>query len=294
MTEPPNYDINIDEILGDQKARPIPIDKCVTGKVQARQSGTKVDKDDKLVGAIRRTSGILSPIIVKDLKNDAGEYEIIVGQRRTGAYHILKEEDPKYKNIKAYVIDRDLDENEIRIISFVENFGRDDMDHSDYVNVIEYFYVKFARILKHCAKALGISTDAVKKYLLEARLGDKIKECIKNKEFTIDTAMQALKGLGDDEESVDEDLWIATSRALKKVKPATRKKAVKKMITKGMTAEEAVKDAAYTTSMSLEITSETMTRLEEYTTEKHKETKEDAAVDAMEAELFRDQVEASS
>ena len=29
-------------------------------------------------------------------------------------------------------------------------------------------------------------------------------------------------------------------------------------------------------------------------TEKHKETKEDAAVDAMEAELFRDQVEASS
>ena len=61
-----------------------------------------------------------------------------------------------------------------------------------------------------------------------------------------------------------------------------------------MTAEEAVKDAAYTTSMSLEITSETMTRLEEYTTEKHKETKEDAAVDAMEAELFRDQVEASS
>ena len=210
----------------------LPIDDLETGSVQARQSDTDVKEDDKLVGAIRRTKGIIHPIVVKDLKTDPKKYEIIIGQRRTGAYHILKEEDSRYDKIKAYVVERDLTDNEIRIISFVENFGRDDMDHSDYVNVIEYFYVKFARILKHCAKALGISTDAVKKYLLEARLGDKIKECIKNKEFTIDTAMQALKGLGDDEESVDEDLWIATSRALKKVKPSTRKKAVKKMITK--------------------------------------------------------------
>ena len=289
MSEP-DITINVDDIIGDQKPQYISIDKCITGKVQARQSSTEVKEGDKLLDAIRRTKGILNPVILKDLKN--GQYEIIVGQRRTGAYHILKNEDSKYEKIKAYVIDRDLSDDEIRIISFVENFGRDDMEHSDYVNVIEYFYVKFGRKKKWCAKALGISTDDVKKYLLEARISDKVKECIKNKDFTIDTAMKALRGLGDDEESVDEEVLIETAKALKKVKPATRNKAVKKMMKKGMSAEDAIKDAASTTTLPLEITDETMTRLEEYTEEKGKESREEAAVDAMEAELFRGQEEA--
>ena len=76
--------IDIEDILGDQKPQYIPIDKCVTGKIQARQSGTKVEKDSKLVSQIRKAGGLVNPIIVKNLHDDT--YEIIVGQRRTGAF----------------------------------------------------------------------------------------------------------------------------------------------------------------------------------------------------------------
>ena len=84
----------------------IPIDKCVTGIAEARQAGTEVKKDDKLVVSIRKLHGIIHPVILHDLKN--GQYEIIVGQRRVGAYHILKNEDSKYEKILAYVTDGNL------------------------------------------------------------------------------------------------------------------------------------------------------------------------------------------
>lgn len=289
MSEP-NYAINIDDILGDQKASFIPIADCETGSTQARQSGTDVTIDSKLVSAIRRTGGVLQPIILR--KKEGGKYEIIVGQRRTAAYRILQEEDPKYQKIKAYVIERDLSDDEIRIISFVENFGRDDMEKSDYVNVIEYFYMKFGGVLKATAKALGISTESVKKYLTHARLSPKVKQCIEAKDFTIDTAMKALKALGDDEDSVDEGMLIETAKELKKAKPATRKKAVKKMQKQGISAKQAVIESQATSSVSIEVADETLDRLEEYKDEKGHESLEEAAVDAMETELFRGQEEA--
>ena len=288
MSEP-NFTINIDNILGDQKASFIPIADCETGSTQARQSGTDVTIDSKLVSSIRRTGGLLQPIIVR--KNEGGKYEIIIGQRRTAAYRILQEEDSKYQKIKAYVIERDLSDDEIRIISFAENFGRDDMNKSDYVNVIEYFYMKYGRVLIATSKALGISTDAVKKYLTHARLSERVKKCIEDKEFTIDTAMKALQGLGDDEDSVDDDELIGTALELKKAKPTTRRKAVVKMRKKGISAKQAVAESQATTDVKIEVTDETMDRLEEYKNEKGKESIAEAASDAMEIELFRGQEE---
>ena len=98
MSEP-QFSVDIAKIIRDAYERDIAIDKCQTGSDQARQQGTDVKPDDKIVGAIRATGGVLiHPIIVQDTKNDT--FEIIVGQRRTGAYHVLREEDPKYENIK--------------------------------------------------------------------------------------------------------------------------------------------------------------------------------------------------
>jgi len=277
--------IDIEEILGDQKPQYIPIDKCVTGAAQARQSGTLVEKDSKLVSQIRKAGGLLQPIIVKDLHD--GTFEIIVGQRRTGAFHILKEEDSKFEKIRAYVIERDLSEDEIRVISFIENFGRDDMERSDYINVIEYFYTKFGMNKSMTAKALGIRPSDVTTYLTHARLSDKVKECIKNKDFTIDVAIKALKGLGDDESSVDDDMLIETAKELAKVKPATRKKAVKKMVAEGISAREAVKVSVSSTEIRLEVTDDQLERIEKYQDNHGYGDKEEAAVEAMDAELLR-------
>ena len=146
-------------------------------------------------------------------------------------------------------------------------------------------------MLKPVAKALGITVAEVKKYLTHARLSDKVKKCIENKEFTIDTAMKALKGLGDDEDSVDEDLLIETAKELKKAKPTTRNKAIKKMQKRGIPAKQAIAESMSTTTLPLEVTDETLDKLEEYKKEKGQESIEEAAVDAMETELFRGQEE---
>ena len=37
-------------------------------------------------------------------------YQVKVGRRRVSAYRILKKEDSRYDKIKAYVVDRDLDD----------------------------------------------------------------------------------------------------------------------------------------------------------------------------------------
>ncbi len=284
MSHDLNININIDEILGDVPAQYLPIDKLITGKNQARQSKVKVSEDSKLVDQIRKVGGLLQPIIVKKLKDET--YEIIVGQRRTGAYRILSKEDDKFKKIKAYVITKDLSQDEIKVISFIENYGRDDMDKADYVNVIEYFYQKYGKIAG-AAKALGISPNDAKKYLTHARLSDKVKECIARKEFTIDTAMKALKALGDDEDSVDEDMLIETARELKKLKPAKRNKVVKKMQS-GTPLKTAIKIQQSTTTLNIDITDDQLDRLETYKSKYGYENKEDAATEALDVALLQD------
>ena len=289
MSEP-QFSAEIAKIIRDAYERDIAIDNCHTGEDQARQQGTEVKPDDKIVGAIRATGGVLiHPIIVQDNKNDT--FEIIVGQRRTGAYHILREEDPKrYENIRAKVIEVQLTPEQKKIISIVENYGRSDMEKVDYASVIEYFYTKYHRVKKYVAAALGMSISAVNKFLTEARLPEKVKEAMRGDDgFSIDVAMKALKGMGDDEESVDPDALIETARILKKAKPGIRNKAVKKMQDKGMDAETAIKTSSETVSIKLEITGETKERLHEYQEEKKKDSPEDAAISAMETELFRDQ-----
>ena len=279
--------IDIDTILGDKKAEYIPVANCQTSTSQARQIHTKVEKDSKLVASIRKAGGLLHPIIVKSQSD--GNYEIIVGQRRAGAYNILKEENPKFEKIKAYVIDHDISEDEKKIISFIENFGRDDMDKIDYVNVIEYFYQKYGMNKTMTAKVLGIKPSDVSEYLTHARLSEKVKACIKNNEFTIDVAIKALNGLGDDENSVDEDLLIETARELARVKPATRKKVVQKMKKEGISAKEAVKTSSVSTmEFRIDVTQDQLDRLEKYKIKHGYENNEVSAVEAMDVELMRD------
>lgn len=278
--------IDIEAILGNEKPQYIPIDKCVTGTSEMRQSGTKVGKDDKLVGQIKKAGGLLHPIIVKDLHDDT--FEILVGQRRVGAFHILKGENSKYEKIRAFVIERDLSEDEKRVISFIENFGRDDVARSDYINVIEYFYTKYGGNKAMTGRALGIDSGQVTQYLTHARLSDKVKECIKNKEFTIDIAIKALKGLGDDETSVDDDMLIETAKELAGVKPAVRKKAVKKMQAENIPAKEAVKAFVSTTTINIEVTDDQLERLHSYKDQHGYSDKEEAAAEAMDVELLRD------
>ena len=200
-----------DEILDDLKIMMIPIDKCVFRVDGARQHDVSVKEDGNLVSSISRMGGIIYPVILQDLKN--GQYEIIVGQRRVGAYRILKNEDSKYEKIRAYVIEQDLTDDEKKMLSWNENFYQKPMTLADNVNAIEHFYKKYASVTL-TAKKLGVSIKTVRKYVRDARLPDKVKRCIENGKFKIKTALHALDAIGGEKNEVDADKLIELARLL--------------------------------------------------------------------------------
>lgn len=106
-------------ILSD-KPQHIPIDKCVTGKIQAKQN-TQVKEDDPLVISIRDMGGLIHPIIVQSFEN--GQFKIIDGHRRVNACRILK-----MNKIKAFVISRDLSEFERKVITLNEGMVHRGLD----------------------------------------------------------------------------------------------------------------------------------------------------------------------
>ena len=87
-----NETIDVSGMLEGVGLQDIPIDKCVTGIAEARQAGTEVKKDDKLVVSIRKLHGIIHPVILHDLKN--GQYEIVNGLRRYHAFNQLNKKHP--------------------------------------------------------------------------------------------------------------------------------------------------------------------------------------------------------
>ena len=60
----------------------------------------------------------------------------------------------------------------------------------------------------------------------------------------------------------------------------------------GISAKQAVMESQATSTVSMEVADETLDRLEEYKNEKGHESVAEAAVEAMETELFRGQEEA--
>tara|TARA_Y100000590_G_scaffold135942_1_gene155551 strand:- start:2780 stop:3613 length:834 start_codon:yes stop_codon:yes gene_type:complete len=273
----------LDNVFGGGPTK-IPVDSCVV-------SGDPIDPNDELISAIKITKGIIKPIIVERLEN--GKYYVHVGKRRVLAYRILKEEDSEYEEIIAYVSKRKLSDEQLMAITWNEGFARRDMLPEDYIETIKYIYEKNGRMLKPTAEILGLTVAEVKKYLTHARLTDKVKKCIEDKEFTIDTAMKALQALGEDEESVDDDFLIELAKELTKVPPMRRKEIVKEMNKNHITFDEAVEKvySIKTQTIKVEVIDEIMKRFERIADEKGYDSVEDLIVDLIQRRLLEDDEE---
>jgi ParB family transcriptional regulator, chromosome partitioning protein len=228
--------INLSQLLGTT-AEYIKTSECYVSGSQAAQSGRDVSEDDPLFMSIKDMGGLIHPIVTK--KTEEG-YEVITGQRRTNVHEKLKLEE-----IKAYVVERDLSEAEKKVISFAENAGQKDMKHKDYVDVVKYFYDMYGggkQGLEDAAETVSIPIRLAKEFLKQARIPPKVKAAIDAEDFSQDTALKALQALGDDEESTDQDMWIATAKNMKEL-PSGMKREVAVLMKNnpGMTLEEATK-----------------------------------------------------
>ena len=270
----------LDDVFEGGKPTKIPVDSCIVSV------DIKIDPDAVLISAIKKTEGIINPIVVERLEN--GKYGVLSGNRRVLSYRILKKEDSKYEEIRAYVAKGILTDEQKKAITFEERSRRKPMSPEDIVNVIEYFYMKFGRLLKPTAEALGITVAEVKKYLTHARLSDKVQEAMNGDDgFSIDVAMKALKALGDNENSVDDDKLIEFARELRRIKPGLRHEIVKE-VKKGVTFEVAREKVCSTTTMKFEIEldEEIIDPLARIADEKGFDSVEEVMVYLLEKELF--------
>jgi len=69
--------------------------------------------------------GLIQPIVVKEIPD--GKYQVIAGHRRTKAFLVLCNNDPKFNTISA-VIRNDLSPIQERVMNLNENLARKDLD----------------------------------------------------------------------------------------------------------------------------------------------------------------------
>ncbi|MGY5147880.1 MAG: ParB/RepB/Spo0J family partition protein [Candidatus Nitrosopumilus sp. bin_7KS] len=258
----------------------IPLEKISLATSQARQRDTKVEEDDDLVHSIRK-DGLISPVIVKKLPDD--NYELLIGQRRFRAHEILQK-----PTIKAYVVEKDIDEFEAKKISLVENAARKDMKHADYVDTVQIFMDRYGST-KTVAEELGLSVDTVRKYLTIGRLPEKIQEEVKAKNISASNAIKALDALGGDESTVDENSLLETAQEIEKLSPQARKKFVEiKKHEPTIGAPEAAEKATKRTELNeftVEVTDDQLSRIDKFKKNESIDKTEDAAVELIDRGL---------
>ena len=258
----------------------ISLSEIILGSSQARQRDTKVDEDDDLVHSIRK-DGLHSPVVVK--KIDEHKYELLSGQRRFRAHEILKK-----STIKAYVVEKNIDEFEAKKLSFIENAARKDMKQADYVDTIQIFMDRYNNT-KTVAEELGMSIPTIRKYLAVGRLPEDVKTQVREKKITAANAIKALDALGGDETNVDLADLLETAQELQKLSPQSRKKMIqiKKHEPKLSAAEarEKAKKHIELNKFTIEVTDDQLTRIDKFKETNEINNTEDAAVELIDRGL---------
>ncbi len=108
------------------------------------------EKLDELANSIKK-NGIIQPIAVREVKQDAGRYQIVAGERRwMAAQRAGLHEVP--------IVILDLDDNEALEVAIVENIQRDDL------NVIEE-----AKGYQRLANEFGYDHEKIAKFMSKSR-----------------------------------------------------------------------------------------------------------------------------
>ena len=117
-----NQNKNNPTVTNDLQQTKLPIHSLVSGKYQPRKTFDQVELEE-LAESIK-LNGVLQPILVRPLTNNAKSYEIIAGERRWRASQIAKVH-------TVPVIIRNFDDETAMGVAMIENLQRSDL------NVIE-------------------------------------------------------------------------------------------------------------------------------------------------------------
>ena len=125
--------------------------------------------------------GLLQPIVVLQ---EGDKFELIIGQRRVLAFkELVKRGHDQFKEIPARVLQDNLNEEELKILSLSENIHRVELNRADIVEVISLLYKKYGNSAKKVSRILGKSIAYVYEHLKIQDAPAEIKGMLASKEL---------------------------------------------------------------------------------------------------------------
>ena len=166
--------------------RELPLELVRRGKFQPRVD-MHPESLQELADSIR-AQGVVQPIVVRPV--DAGEYEIIAGERRWRAAQMAG-----LQNIPAVI--RDVPDRAAVAIALIENIQRENLNPLEEANALQRLISEFGATHQETAAAVGRSRAAVSNLLRLLELTDEVKDLVNNGELEMGHA-RALLALGGD------------------------------------------------------------------------------------------------
>ena len=154
----------------------IPIEKIQPNPDQPRRSFTPADLDD-LANSIR-AKGVIQPLIVRRHPTNAGEYQIVAGERRWRASQMAQ-----LHELPAII--RDFSDNEVLEVAIIENIQRSDLNPVEEAAGYRQLMDRFGRTQEQMAEALGKSRSHIANLLRLLGLPTDVQAHLKEGRLTI-------------------------------------------------------------------------------------------------------------
>lgn len=161
----------------------MPVDVIQRGRYQPRQDFEPTALQE-LADSIN-AQGVVQPIVVRPLKEQAGKYEIIAGERRWRATQLAGlHEIP--------VVIRDVNDQAAMAMGLIENIQREELNPMEEATALQRLIDEFALTHAQAAEAVGRSRTAVTNMLRLLSLSHEVKPMLEKGEIEMGHARALL------------------------------------------------------------------------------------------------------
>lgn len=205
-----NQNKNNSTVTNDLQQTKLPIHSLVSGKYQPRKTFDQVELEE-LAESIK-INGVLQPILVRPLTNNAKSYEIIAGERRWRASQIAKVH-------SVPVIVRNFDDETAMGVAMIENLQRSDLNVIEEAEGYRTMMNNFQFTQEKLSERIGKSRSHIANVLRILSLPKFVKRYVSTGEISFGHA-RTMVTLSDNEandvanEIIDNDLSVRETEKL--------------------------------------------------------------------------------
>lgn len=165
----------------------LPVATICANRHQPRQRFDPA-KIRSLAASIRQ-DGLMQPIVVRPVKGEAGQYELVAGERRWRAA-----QEAGLTHVPALI--REIDEEKAAELALIENLQREDLNAIEKAEAFQRLGDQFALTHTQIAERVGLERSSVSNLLRLLDLSEFVRDLVREKILSMGQA-RAIAGLVD-------------------------------------------------------------------------------------------------